>query len=178
MDLDTLTKMIRLWQSRRPFVALSHSQCPAAPPLTSLAQATPAESYGGKQIFLRPGALRAYRRMAAAAKAQSPEIDADPRLLTIFSSFRSPAYDDARCALEHNCFGITRATCSAHRTGLAMDVYLGAAPGFSPDSSADANRLYLSRQVAYRWLVLNARRFGYVNYPFEPWHWEWTGESP
>jgi zinc D-Ala-D-Ala carboxypeptidase len=22
------------------------------------------------------------------------------------------------------------------------------------------------------------RRFGFVNYPFEPWHWEWTGEPP
>ena len=31
---------------------------------------------------------------------------------------------------------------------------------------------------AYRWLVANADRFGFVNYPFEPWHWEWTGEPP
>ncbi len=29
---------------------------------------------------------------------------------------------------------------------------------------------------AYRWLLANARRFGFVNYVFEPWHWEWTGE--
>ena len=59
-----------------------------------------------------------------------------------------------------------------------MDVYLGAARGFGPDSSADANRLYLSRSQAYRWLVYNAWRFGFVNYVFEPWHWEWTGEPP
>ena len=69
----------------------------------------------------------------------------------------------------------TRASCSPHRTGLAMDLFLGAAPGFRPDSSADPNRLYMSRTPEYRWLVANAGRFGFVNYPFEPWHWELRG---
>ena len=36
----------------------------------------------------------------------------------------------------------------------------------------------MSRTPAYRWLVANADRFGFVPYPFEPWHWEWTGEAP
>ena len=35
-----------------------------------------------------------------------------------------------------------------------------------------------SRTAVYRWMVANAARFGFVNYPFEPWHWEWTGEAP
>jgi LAS superfamily LD-carboxypeptidase LdcB len=30
----------------------------------------------------------------------------------------------------------------------------------------------------YQWLVAHAHRYGFVNYPFEPWHWEWTGEAP
>jgi LAS superfamily LD-carboxypeptidase LdcB len=59
-----------------------------------------------------------------------------------------------------------------------MDLYVGQAPGFGPDSSADPNRLYMTRTPTYRWLVANAHRFGFVNYPFEPWHWEWTGETP
>jgi LAS superfamily LD-carboxypeptidase LdcB len=59
-----------------------------------------------------------------------------------------------------------------------VDIDLGAAPGSRIDSSDDANRLYLSRTPVYRWLVRNADRFGFVNYPFEPWHWEWTGEPP
>ena len=122
--------------------------------------------------------LAAYRRMAAAARRESPEIAADPRNLTLFSGFRDPAADAARCAREGNCNNVQRATCSAHRTGLAMDVYVGQAPGFPPDSSADANRLYMSRTATYRWLVANADRFGFVPYPFEPWHWEWTGEAP
>ena len=25
-------------------------------------------------------------------------------------------------------------------------------------------------------LVKNAARFGFVNYVFEPWHWEWVGD--
>ncbi len=102
----------------------------------------------------------------------------DNRLFTIFSGYRSPDYDAARCAAQQNCQGVVRAACSPHRTGLAMDLFLGAAPGFGPDSSNDLNRLYLARASAYRWLVRNADRFGFVNYPFEPWHWEWTGEKP
>jgi LAS superfamily LD-carboxypeptidase LdcB len=46
------------------------------------------------------------------------------------------------------------------------------------DSSADANRLYQVGTPAYRWLVANAARFGFVNYVFEPWHWEWIGQAP
>ena len=52
------------------------------------------------------------------------------------------------------------------------------APGFDADSSADPNRLHQSRNPAYVWLVWNAKRFGFTNYAFEPWHWEWTGEAP
>jgi len=176
MDAPTLLRMKALWQSRRPFVAASALACPAPPPPSSLARASATESYGGKVILLRPGALGAWRAMVAAARASSPPIAADRRLLTIFSGFRDPAYDDARCAAQHNCQGVVRAACSAHRTGLAIDLYLGAAPGFPPDSSADANRLFIARSAAYRWLVLHAGAFGFVNYPFEPWHWEWTGE--
>ena len=166
-------------QTRRPFVRLSaQGVCPNPPPDTDLANAARAEGYAGKAIQLRPGALAAYRRMAAAARAEDPEIAADQRNLTIFSGYRSPVADAARCAREGNCNGIVRATCSPHRTGLAMDLYVGQAPGFGPDSTADPNRLFMSRTPAYRWLVANADRFGFVPYPFEPWHWEWTGEAP
>jgi LAS superfamily LD-carboxypeptidase LdcB len=141
-------------------------------------QALPEEGYGGKPILIRRGALTAYRRMAAAARAEDPRIGRDPADLVIFSGYRSPDADARRCEVEGNCDGVVRARCSAHRTGLALDLYVGAAPGYGPDSSADPNRLYLSRTPAYRWLVANAGRFGFVNYPFEPWHWEWTGEAP
>ena len=166
-------------QNRRAFVRLSAQRvCPAPPAESALAWATPAEGYAGKAVRMRRAALQAYRQMAAAARAESPAIAADPRNLTIFSGYRSPASDAARCTAQGNCNGVVRAVCSPHRTGLAADLYVGQAPGYPPDSSADPNRLAMSRGATYRWLVANAGRFGFVPYAFEPWHWEWTGEAP
>lgn len=177
MEPDTLEAMRLIWHGRRPFVgATRKGQCPAAPPEASLADAALSEGYSGKPIRLRPAALAAWRRMVAAARAQSPSIAADPRLLTIFSGFRGPAEEAARCT-DGGCSTPARATCSAHRTGLAVDMYLGEAPGFRPESSADPNRLHISRTAAYRWLVQNGAQFGFAPYAFEPWHWEWTGEA-
>src|SRR3989344_4684733 len=107
-----------------------------------------------------------------------PRAPGAPPHLTIFSGYRSPAAGAARCQAEGNCDGIVRARCSAHRTGLAADIYVGQAPGYGPDSTADPNRLFMTRTATYRWLLAHAPRFGFVNYPFEPWHWEWTGEPP
>lgn len=164
-------------QTRRAFVRFTvDGACPETPDLITAARLD--EGLGAKQVWLRPRALDAYRRMAAAARAEVPEIAADPRNLTIFSGYRSPSADAARCLAEDNCDGIARARCSAHRTGLAADLFVGHAPGYSADSTADPNRLHMTRTATYRWLVKNAGRFGFVNYPFEPWHWEWTGESP
>ena len=172
MDAASFIAMKNAIQLRRPFVMQSRRACPAAPAASSLATGKPSEGYGGKPLVLRPEALAAYRRMVAAARAESAAIRADARLLSAFSSFRSPDYDAARCRRDGNCDGVRRAACSPHRTGYAVDLYLGQAPGYGPDSTADASRLHLSRSAAYRWLVANAGRFGFHNYPFEPWHWE------
>ena len=178
-DAATFDVLKSGWQGRRSFVTLRASgACPDAPDLSDLAAAGPEESDGGKIILLRPAALAALRRMVAAAKVAVPEAAADPERLMLFSGFRSPADDAARCEAEANCNGVVRAQCSAHRTGLAVDLVMGAAPGSSVDSSADANRLWQTRTATYRWLVANARRYGFVNYVFEPWHWEWTGPAP
>ena len=179
MDVATFDAMKTAWQNRRPFVALrGEGVCPNSPSDTELAVATADESYGGKKIELRAQALAAYRRMVTAARAALPELQQSRELLTIFSAHRSPEYDAARCARDGNCQGIVRASCSAHRTGLAMDIDVGAAAGYSVDSSDDHNRLYQAQGAAYRWLVANAPRFGFVNYAFEPWHWEFTGVRP
>jgi hypothetical protein len=163
---------------RRPFVdAIRHGACPAPPAASMLSTTKPDEAYGGMRIQLRTGALDAYRRLVAAAREADPQVASDPELLTLVSGFRGPADEAARCA-NGACNRRERASCSAHRTGLAMDLYLGSAPGFRPDDAADANRLWMSRTPAYRWLVANAGRFGFLPYPFEPWHWEWTGEAP
>lgn len=173
MNELTLEALRQKWQLRRPFVLATREGCPEAPQEQTLQRAADSESYGGKIILLRPKALAAYRQMAEAAR-KAGLIPPRSALFSIFSGYRSPDYDAARCAQENNCQGLVRATCSAHRTGWAMDINLGAAPGFMPDSSADANRLYISQTPIYRWLVKNASRFGFVNYAFEPWHWEYV----
>jgi LAS superfamily LD-carboxypeptidase LdcB len=128
----------------------------------------------GKPGKLDRDALASLRRMVAAARADDPRIARDKHMLTVVSAYRSPEYDAAACA-GRNCNGIAKARCSAHRTGTAMDLFVGAAPGQSPVSSADDNRLYQTRTPAYRWLVKNAAHYGFVNYVFEPWHWEYVG---
>jgi hypothetical protein len=175
VDPNVFAAMVVRWHLARPFVRVNRDgMCPGALPEASLAQASPKESYGGKQIRLRPGALDAYRRMVAEARAAG--VLARPEALTIFSGFRAPDADAQRCARDRNCQGLIRTICSAHRTGLAMDVVIDVAPGFRPDNSADENRLAMTRSPLYRWMVVNAGRFGFVNYVYEPWHWEWTGE--
>ncbi len=179
MDEPTLQALRQVWLRRRPFVAATaHGVCPPPPPPDQLAVLRPEEAYGPQPIQLGVNVLVAYRALVAAARADSSAIRADRRLLTIFSGYRDPTVDAIRCAAAGDCGTITRANCSAHRTGTAIDIYLGEAPGLRPDSSADPNRLFQSRSPAYRWMVANADRFGFVNYPFEPWHWEWVGARP
>lgn len=175
MDEAAFAVMLPRWHLARPFVRTNRDGvCPGAPPESDLAVARSDESYGGKTIQLRPGALDAYRRMTDAARAAG--VLHRPEALKIYSGFRAPEADAQRCARDRNCQGLIRTICSAHRTGLAMDIFIDAAPGFGPDSSDDANRLTMARSPLYRWMVGNAGRFGFVNYVYEPWHWEWTGE--
>jgi D-alanyl-D-alanine carboxypeptidase len=161
---------------RRPFVrASSAGQCPGAPDEAALAAARPDEGYGGKVVRLRPGALAAYRRMLAAAQQAGVALQG-PRMRLV-SGFRGPTEEAARC-IDGSCNTLTRASCSAHRTGLAIDLYLEPAPGADPISSAEENRRHMAQTPEYRWLVANAAAFGFLPYAYEPWHWEWTGEAP
>jgi zinc D-Ala-D-Ala carboxypeptidase len=160
---------------RRPFVQqTSKGLCPAAPADTALAAAAPGETFWDKPIQLRETALGAYRRMVAAAKSAGV---AQGDVLKLVSGYRSPAEEAARCE-DGSCNTLTRAHCSAHRTGLAIDLYLDHAAAQDPTSADDANRAAMARTPAYIWLVRHADAFGFLPYPFEPWHWEWTGEPP
>lgn len=176
---DTFQVFKGLWQERRPFIqARLRDECPEPPSGYFLAELTPEEDSAQRTgRFLRADVLAAYRAMVAAARAEVPEIAADPELLTIFSGFRDPYADAARCAAEGNCDGVRRASCSPHRTGTALDLYVGRLPEMAADSTDVQNRLHQSRGAAYRWLVKNARRFGFVNYVYEPWHWEYVGPA-
>ncbi|MFC3067808.1 D-alanyl-D-alanine carboxypeptidase family protein [Phenylobacterium soli] len=160
----------------RPFVQFtSKGLCPGPPPPQALEAATAAEGYGGKVVSLRRGALAAYRRMVADARADGAVAGADD--FKLISGYRGPEEEAARCA-DGGCNTVSKASCSAHRTGLAADIFLGRAAGSDPVSTDEANRKAIVATPAYRWLVTHADRYGFLNYPFEPWHWEWTGEPP
>jgi LAS superfamily LD-carboxypeptidase LdcB len=136
-----------------------------------------AETFQREGRFLRADVWAAYQRMVAAARQELPSLKDDPKALTIFSGYRSPEADAARCDAQGNCDGLRRASCSAHRTGTAIDMNVGWVPGVAADSTTPENRLLQTRTAPYRWLVLNAARFGFVNYAYEPWHWEWVGDA-
>lgn len=166
-------------QERRPFVmARINGECPESPSLLLLAY-IPVEHEQAERMtrLVRRDVLQAYLSMVEAARAEEPEIAANPELLRIFSGWRDPDEDRLRCEREGNCDGLRRAVCSPHRTGTAIDIYVGHAIGWGVDSTDHYNRLQQSRGVAYRWLVMNAHRFGFVNYIYEPWHWEWIGPA-
>ncbi len=161
---------------RRPFVQAMNTGCPPPPAASELELARPDETFAGQTTIMAASkALQAFRTMLAAARADAPAIRSDPQALKIISGFRAPQADGTDCPPGPACFNLTRANCSAHRTGLAFDLYVGAAPGRDPTSTEDDNRLYQSRTLAYRWLVAHAAQYGFLPYPYEPWHWEWAG---
>lgn len=166
-------------QERRPFVmARVRNECPEPPPINLLGYLSPEEEHADRLTrLLRRDVLDAYRRMAVAARAEVPDAAADPELLQIFSAFRDPEADAARCAAQGNCDGLRRAVCSPHRTGTAVDIHVGHVAGMGVDSTDPLSRRHMAEGPAYRWLVANASRFGFTPYVFEPWHWEWTGDD-
>ena len=51
---------------------------------------------------------------------------------------------------------------SLHEIGLAVDVTSG-------------GRTLTAKSPAFKWMVLHAKEYGFVNLPSEPWHWSITG---
>lgn len=178
-DAATFQVFRGVWQERRPFVMLRVADiCPEPPPLRELGYLVAEEEHADRLTrLLRRDTLDAYRRMVAAARAEVPEIASDRELLQIFSGFRDPEADAARCVTEGNCDGLRRAVCSAHRTGAAVDLYVGHLEGLGVDSTHPHSRRHMSQGATYGWLVRNAHRFGFVPYVYEPWHWEYVGAS-
>lgn len=179
-DAATFQVFRGVWQERRPFVmARLNGECPDPPRIRDLGYLVESEEHADRLTrLLRRDVLDAYRALVAAARAEVPEIAADPELLQIFSGFRDPEADAARCAAQGNCDGLRRAACSPHRTGTAVDLYVGQIAGLGVDNTSAISRLHMSRGATYRWLVANAHRFGFVPYVYEPWHWEWVGPNP
>lgn len=179
-DAATFQVFRGVWQERRPFIMARARQepCPDPPPLYQLGYLVESEEHADRLTrLLRRDVLDAYRRMVDAARREVPEVARNRELLQIFSGFRDPEADAARCAASGNCDGLRRAVCSAHRTGTAVDLYVGQAPGLGVDNTSQISREAMTQGATYRWLVKNAGRFGFVPYVYEPWHWEWVSPT-
>lgn len=127
-------------------------------------------------------AYEAYKRMVAAAVAdkslglqltKTGELAPEEKFLKIVSSFRSREYQEQLRKKSPDAGRAGLAVNSPHFTGRALDIYVGG----DPVETKDANRrLQVSTRV-YLWLVRNAESFGFRPYYYEPWHWEYVGDS-
>ena len=171
LDQTSWMKMVGYWQSRRS----GDHTVPSAGLVT-----VPSESFFDST---RPAELRqveaatyaAYQRMAAAAIKElgldkSPQGSEAVNYFKIISAFRSPEYQRMLRAQSPGSGRAGLAVNSPHFTGKALDIYVGG----EPVSTRDQNRQVQTNSVAYRWLVRNAARFGFIPYFYEPWHWEYN----
>lgn len=122
----------------------------------------------------------AYKQMVAAAladptlnlkQAASGELAPAEKFFKIISAFRSREYQAELRRKSPNAGSAGLAVKnSPHFTGRALDIYVGG----DPVDTKDANRVIQVNTPAYRWLVRNAKRFGFRPYFYEPWHWEYV----
>ncbi len=177
IDRSTLEALIKFWQSRRVFNGSypTDEQLISAP-ITEFYDATRDPSL----LQLERETYSAYKRMLrAAAKDLGPtikftkagEVAPGEKFFTIVSAFRSREYQDSLRRKEPNAGRGALAKVSVHSTGRAIDIYVGG----EPVTTKDPNRLMQVQLPAYKWLVKNASKFGFVPYFYEPWHWEYVG---
>ena len=170
-------KMVEQWQARR-------SKDRTIPAPEKLVTVSVSEFYDPERpVELRQleiEAYQAYRKMiAAAAKDLKLPLDADGKIaaseksLKIISAFRSPEYQQKLRVQSPNAGRAGLAVNSPHFTGRALDLYVGG----DPVSTKDANRAIQVNTKAYRWLVKNAEKFGFIPYFYEPWHWEYHPQA-
>jgi D-alanyl-D-alanine carboxypeptidase len=179
LDDETLYRMVSTWQGAR----LKNKEY-ATP--DQLLQAPTSDFYDPT----RPDALRqveretyaAYKRMIAAAAADpslglkvtgAGELAPEEKFFKIVSSFRSREHQAALRAQSPGSGRAGLAVNSPHFTGRALDLYVGG----EPVETRDSNRALQVQTPAYLWLVRNAERFGFRPYYYEPWHWEYVGNS-
>jgi zinc D-Ala-D-Ala carboxypeptidase len=179
LDKDTWMRMVAVLQENR----LKSREYPAMEELTVV---SPQEFFDPtRRDDLRKVHVRAYdafKRMVEAARADKMVAAAltDPNnpearnYFKIISSWRSREYQEE--LRKHQSGGLGRvalAKNSPHFTGRALDIYVGGLPV----STDDKNRAIQVSTPVYQWLVRNAPRFGFRPYFYEPWHWEFVGDS-
>lgn len=184
IDQETWYRMIATWQERR-----LKEKFAATPDKLTLAAASewydPTREADLRKVEAKTYA--AYRKMLAAALADKSlqlltvrdregkrELAFDEKRLKLISAFRSQEYQNqlrARAGGNPSSAGLAKV--SAHLTGHALDIYIAG----EPVDTNYANRALQVNSPVYLWLVKHARKFGFVPYFYEPWHWEYIGDG-
>jgi len=177
LDDQTLYSMIAAWQGAR-----LKDRSPARPdqlltaPISDFYDPTRDEEL--RKVEHQTYA--AYKRMVSAAIATRSlglahgakgQLAPGEKYLKIISAFRSPEYQEKLRRESPNSGSAGLAVNSPHFTGRALDLYVGG----EPVDTRDSNRAVQVQTRVYQWLVLNADRFGFRPYCYEPWHWEYVG---
>ena len=177
LESDTWSQMISSFQSRRikgrPYPSPGEL---VTIPISDCYDPTRAEELrkAERETF------SAYKRLVAAAAADSSlglkvggegELASDEKFLKIISAFRSREHQEQLRKQFPNSGRAGLAVNSPHFTGRALDLYVGG----EPVTTKDENRALQTKSAVYRWLVMNAARFGFQPYFYEPWHWEYVG---
>lgn len=164
LDVQAFLFLKEQWQADRK------TQKASTQPMTSIA---PTFRYDPKreEEYCQIGEKTyvAYQKMVEAARKEG--ITGDD--LKIVSSNRDPARlkQIQKSIGDKKKLGFTiAAKNSVHFTGRALDLYVGG----EPVSTKDSNRMIQVKSKAYQWLLKNAGRFGFKNYFYEPWHWEYV----
>jgi D-alanyl-D-alanine carboxypeptidase len=178
IDDETLGQMIRSWQSLRTYKS-------DYPPPDQLVLVSPDDFYDPERVdelrMVERQTFEAYKRMVAAAAADSTlglkvtngELARSEKYLKIISAFRTREYQEQLRRQSPKAGRGALAMSSPHFTGRALDLYVGG----EPVETRDANRMWQVQTPVYRWLVKNASHFGFVPYFYEPWHWEFIGNT-
>lgn len=176
LDEDTLMALIKFWQSRRiPKLYEADEKLLFNAPIADFFDSTRERNL----LNVEKETYAAYKKMIAAAakdlglKIENGNLTGADKYLTIISAHRSCAYQEQLRKKEPNAGRAQIAFTSPHFTGRALDIYVGG----EPVTTKDANRAIQIETKAYKWLVENAHKFGFYNYFYEPWHWEYVPEN-
>lgn len=176
LDETTMTAFVRYWQSRRiPKVFEADETKLFRAPINDFYDPTRDTNL----LNLEKETYDAYKKMIAAAakdlnlKIENGTLTGADNFLKIISAHRSRAYQEQLRKKEPTAGRAQLAFTSPHFTGRALDIYVGG----EPVTTKDFNRAIQVETKAYKWLVKNAERFGFYNYFYEPWHWEYVPEN-
>src|SRR5581483_3186219 len=170
VDNDTWSRFVSYFQSRRIKDRITSNQLITIPVEDCYDPERPLEL---RQVDR--ATYDAYKRMVAAAESDlsKDSKSLDSQFFKIISAYRSPEYQAELHRRNPNATSAGLATNSPHRTGRAIDIYVGG----DPVSTKDNNRAIQVATPAYKWLVKNAAKFGFQPYFYEPWHWKYNPET-